>query len=364
MSIDASIIRTYLSEPLPFAEQLGIIDGRRSYKRLSNGILVRCFAHGDRTPSLSITRTSTGLRFRCFGCDLAGDVFNAIAARHNLDVHQDFRQVVEIAAQMAGISEDGTYSKPPPPPLPPEEPKLDDDTFNTIVEVLENECQLRKDKEVCTYLALRGVLEEARNEALALPGDYKGVRRVRDAIVSTVGKEAWQLSGLAWKDGGFAWPEWRLMVPYREQGECAQAYTLQRRLIRPAVDDESKYRFPWRREARWPYGVDRVEDLWPESEVCFVEGLIDVWAMRAMCRRERRSCWVLGIPGVENWKAPWAKFVDARVAVLALDNDDAGETASDRIAPQLYAAGAIKVRREVAEVGTKDWAEATMMEAS
>jgi len=343
------------------AGKLGLLDGPRSFKRLANGILVRCAVHGDRTPSLSMTRTATGLRVKCFGCDLSGDVFSLIAAVHRLDTRMDFRRVAELACEMAGITADGTYTAPPAPPMPPEPPRLDDDTFDALATVLARECPLQTQPDVCRYLAGRGLLEAASTSLWALPGDRASLDRVRDAIVAEIGAEGWQISGLATEDGGWHCLKHRLCIPWRTPGVDGIVTTIQRRLI---DHGKTKYVFPRQRSPRYPYGIeDLAELLGPATEIAWVEGALDVLAMRTLARRHNLDRIALGLPGVSAWVQSWAQIGAARQNVIALDADEAGERHVRCMANDLYAAGATIVDRCVPEVG-KDWADLTVSEVS
>jgi len=363
VSADLDAIRQALWDPMDVAGKLGLLDGPRSFKRLANGILVRCAVHGDRTPSLSMTRTATGLRVKCFGCDLSGDVFSLIAAVHRLDTRMDFRRVAELACEMAGITADGTYTAPPAPPMPPEPPRLDDDTFNRLASILELTCPLRRQQDACDYLARRRLLEAARAHMWALPPNSEGLRWVRGAIVQEIGDEAWRISGLSYKDGQWLWPEHRLMIPWRTPEGVV--FNLQRRLIRSErpSDKGKKYIFATGRGKRWPWGVHLLKErLGPATEIAWVEGAIDAIALNAQADRESIAATTLGIPGTGSWSArdewvqAWARLCEGRVVVIALDNDSSGEGLVDRMAVDLYAAGAIAVRRQTPE-HAKDWGD-------
>lgn len=103
MNERTNAIRRALSDPYKVCARLGLTKGAR---RQHGGLLVCCPAHGDRTPSCSVTRGPDGtLRIKCFGCDLAGDVFHLIAASLKLSLRR-FSEVVDAGGELAGIPRD------------------------------------------------------------------------------------------------------------------------------------------------------------------------------------------------------------------------------------------------------------------
>jgi DNA primase len=359
----AGEVRAALTDPVSLCDGLSLISGRKSYQRQARGVTILCPWHDERTPSCSVFLKNGSIAVRCHGCGASGDALHLVAAAHRLDVRADFRRVLEIGADLAGIRLDDGHTpslRPAPRPAPPEPERLDHDTFDRIAEVLAAECPLASQPDVCRYLADRGLLEEAGTSLYALPGDRKGQLRARDAIVATVGQDAWMRSGLARKDGSWAWYEHRLCIPWCEKGVAGVVTTLQRRLIRDARPDEpgGKYVFPTgRAHPSQPYGAEEVENLAPASAICFVEGALDTLAMRALCRREGIDRWVLGLPGTGGWRAPWAKLAESRLALIGLDPDKAGERQVQCIAADLRNAGAIAVKRVRPARDDQDWAD-------
>lgn len=104
-----------------------------------------------------------------------------------------------------------------------------------------------------------------------------------------------------------------------------------------------------------PYGAeDALELIGDGVEVVFVEGAVDVLAYRLLRRPELPA--VLGVPGLDAWRPEWARWACGRSAVIAFDNDDAGDQAAERVARDLYAAGAVSVTRSRPSAA-KNWAE-------
>lgn len=117
----AAEIRRTLVNPRAVCDRLGLLQGATT--QTGQGVTIRCPAHGERTPSCSVTIGRDGtLRFRCFGCQATGDVLTLVATVHDLDVRTNFREVLLAAAELAGLSQvvDELNDRKPyePRPLP------------------------------------------------------------------------------------------------------------------------------------------------------------------------------------------------------------------------------------------------------
>lgn len=359
MSDEADILRAHLCDPAALCTALGLLARRGTFARQARGVTVLCPWHDEHSPSCSVTVGSHGtVRAACFGCHASGDALGLIAAVYHLDVRRDFREVMALAAQIAGLDLErlGTHAPPPPPrALPPEPERLDDETFAVIAAVIARRCPVDAAPDVAAYLDARGLYDAAAGECAALPGDAAGVAALLDAITADVGEDAWRRSGLAWPESGaLAWPQHRLVLFWRDADGAVA--TLQRRAL-VAMPAARKYVFPRGRAPRWPFGIERAGALGPAGEVAFCEGALDALALRHLSARAGYDRLVLGLPGVGGWKQPWAKLATGRVAVVATDDDEAGEACAATLAADLFAAGAVDVKRATPD-GAHDWAEA------
>jgi len=111
-------VKALLADPGYVIERLGLSDGAR---RTSQGFLVRCPAHQERTPSCHVYAAAEGLFFKCHGCGISGDVFSLVAAVHGLDARRDFPEVIKIATEISGFIDSSAAYQPraPQSPLPP-----------------------------------------------------------------------------------------------------------------------------------------------------------------------------------------------------------------------------------------------------
>lgn len=67
---------------------------------------VRCAFHGDKVKSARLNIESGG--YRCFGCDMAGDVYSIIMKREGVV----FSEAIKFAERITGVSNKELRSKP------------------------------------------------------------------------------------------------------------------------------------------------------------------------------------------------------------------------------------------------------------
>ena len=107
METTADDINRRLDDPHALCDDLGLLTGRRGVDwqtQTGRGVKVRCVWHDERTPSLSITRGPDGtIRANCFGCSTTGNVFDLIAATQGWEKRARFRDVLDVAADLARL---------------------------------------------------------------------------------------------------------------------------------------------------------------------------------------------------------------------------------------------------------------------
>ena len=358
--IEAAEVRRGLTDAWHLIEALGLGNGARPQ---AGGAWICCPVHDDQHPSCSVTMgPDHTLRWRCFGCGATGDALTLLAAARRLDLERDFQQVLEEGAELAGLAPAGPERAPAPPrrPVPPPAPPPDDG-FDQLARVLLELCPVAHQADVARYRGGRGLLAEGRARWGALPAGSAAPGELRAALLERCGAAAWERSGLASprRSEAFAWPEHRLVIPWRAPGVDGAVLTLQRRLVRPARPGErNKYVFPRGRLPVYPAGVEDAAELLGEGvEVAYVEGAVDTVALGILARRWGRERVVLGLPGVSSWRSAWAELARGAVALVALDPDDAGEAQVPRIAGDLLAAGALRVLRSRPPQGAADWGD-------
>lgn len=98
--LDASALKTALSDPIQVLGRLGLLDGARQQP---GGYMIRCPWHNDSNPSCSVRLgADRTLAVHCFACGTGGDVLSLIAKAHSLDDHREFGRVLELADEIAG----------------------------------------------------------------------------------------------------------------------------------------------------------------------------------------------------------------------------------------------------------------------
>lgn len=156
----AAEIRRTLTDPRKLCDALGLSKGA---ERQATGLLICCPAHGDRTPSCSVTKGPDGtIRVRCFGCDWSGDALTLVAVVHGLDVRSSFQDVLLEAAQIAGLHQvvdeirgRAEWTPRPLPPAPEPGPDPDYPPADEVTDVWEAGGAARSDSVAAKYLTGR-----------------------------------------------------------------------------------------------------------------------------------------------------------------------------------------------------------------
>lgn len=69
-------------------------------KQGNNGWMAKCPFHEDDKPSLSINIKDGIILFHCFGCNSSGDIITYISKKHNLDISNDFKQIIHMISDL------------------------------------------------------------------------------------------------------------------------------------------------------------------------------------------------------------------------------------------------------------------------
>lgn len=204
---DAALeIRRSLLDPYGLCNQLDLL---KDHKRQATGVLICCPAHGDKSPSCSVTLGPDGtIRVHCFSCDFSTDAIGLIAQVHGLSTTgPEFLDVLRKGSELAALSwlvdELSTcgarpVSRPDPKPAPaPQAPAQYPDTVE-LVELWETATSVADDTTVSGYLVGR-----------ALDPDVVAAQHLARAIGPTTKIPRWgAYQSRSWQHTGH-----RLLVP-------------------------------------------------------------------------------------------------------------------------------------------------------
>ncbi|HKY37133.1 MAG TPA: CHC2 zinc finger domain-containing protein [Polyangiaceae bacterium] len=348
---EAAELRQALRDPRALCAALGI-DRGATKQRGGRGLMILCPAHAEKTPSCSVTLGADGtIRVKCFGgCDFTGDALTLIAVVRGLDPSAQFGEVLREAAELVGVELPAANADPEP-----ELERISPVSYNAITGALLDLCPLDADPDVLGYADRRVLLVQAgRAGCGGLPRPELQAVTI-GKLLETFSAESLEQAGLLWRDDAgeitrstFAHSENRLLVPWRALD--GSITTLQRRRL---DDWKPKYVFPPCMRPPLPFGAEQLRAHAAERVLVFVEGALDVLALRLLDWRDGLGILPLGLPGLDGWRADWARFAQGRAVRIGFDADAAGERKIEAVAADLFNAGAATVERWTPNA--KDW---------
>lgn len=338
---DVETIKRSLADPREVCRRLGL--DQKAKPQSGGGLMILCPAHGERTPSCSVSRGPDGtLRVKCFACDFAGDVFDLLAVVERLDQVRDFPELLHRAAELAHVELERDATRPPmkmaraktPPtvaraaPTRPYPPADEIGAFWALCRAT------TEDPDVGLWLEGRGLSPAAiarYDVARALPAtasmppwaSYRGDPEKRPK------PEPWPALG------------YRLIVPLYDAGGVIRS--VRARAITPT--DGPKALPPAGYAAKGLVMADPLASMmlalgsWPEhaeKRVVISEGEPDflTWASRGT---GARTLAVLGLAGSGLWTKEIAdRIPDGSTVILRTDQDDAGDRYAEQITATLW----------------------------
>jgi DNA primase len=373
MSDDSARINATLTDAHALCDALGLLVGRRGHDwmRCARGVTVRCPWHDESTPSCLISNAGNGfgIMAHCFGCGRSGNVFDVIAVANALDKRAAFPDVLDIAADLAGVSRPERHrraSRPSERPIIQRTavvevaPTPDDGTIDRIAALLSQIAPVTESVAAMAYLRARGL---DRSEAVGWYALPEGPARdeVVAVVVEEVGWDAWMSSGLATLTGqhrgrwAWAWRGPRLVIPWRAQDRTVQA--LQGRYMGDVPPEVKRYVFPSGHAPQWPYGVDALASH-PDAAVAVCEGAIDAASLNVLAQDHGVDLVALALSSVSAWHARWFRCFSGRRCVVALDRDEAGTSKTAEMVERLRAVARRGEVRVLAPSRGKDWNDA------
>ncbi len=297
-------------------------------KKQGNDHVGLCPFHQDTKPSLRVTQ-GKGL-FHCMSCGAAGNAIQFVARREGLT---DKEAALKITGSIPGIQR-GQDIPTPAPATPAHHPEL----FAAVLEHY-HQTLLGRNRRGLDYLKGRGLTDVAMLAHFKV-GYVDGT--LKSKLTPAQVQLAQQMGLFNDKKNEKFWN--RVVVPIlddvgRPVGLCGRDIT---------GEMEAKYlnlaggqRGIWNSAAASAY----------PDELLVTEGILDGLALwQAGIKNSIAVC------GVEGWSALHTALIQkhsVRKIVLALDQDEAGEEAAKKLAPQLVALG-VKVHRLRWPQGIKD----------
>lgn len=316
-------LRHALTDAAHVCERLGLLAGRRTFKRQAGGVIIRCPWHEERDPSCSVRRGPDGtIAVRCFSCGASGDVLTLIAQAHGLSTRRDFKQVMRAAAELGGLwsivheLETGT-STPERPKVepPPPEPERDYPPSHEVSALWGAASPVTEDHEASAMLDGRG-----------LSADLVAADDLARVIKHSAKLPRWaSYQRRSWVETGH-----RLIIPMRDAHGIVRSV----RAWRVGDGDSPKRLPPGGHKATdlvmaCPIGAAMLAGTSQPKVVVIVEGEPDfiTWATRKTPRPAARLGIVTG-----SWSTAMAQRVPADAEVIIRTHHD---PAGDRYAQEI-----------------------------
>ena len=298
-------------------------------------LVARCPWHNDRRPSMTVNQERQ--TWKCWPCDIGGDVFSFVMKRDGTD----FPTAIRTLAELAGIPvEDYTRGKKTQPGSPDDKAtllsaiQLASDSYFEYLQSNEADARIARD-----YLASRGINDESRKhfrigfspDSWSYAVDLLKRHQFSGEVAHACGVASPKRSG----DGYVDMFRGRLMFPIQDlQG---RPIALGGRVI-PAIAERHGDRAGGKyingretmlfRKSQQLYGLDLARDAIRQSgEVMVMEGYTDVVASRQAGIETAVA--VLGTALGEQHVKILRRFAER--VILVLDGDTAGQNRADEV---------------------------------
>lgn len=304
-------------------------------------------AHGDRTPSVSISEERG--TFRCWVCDdVRGDVISLVQVVKDCSftealnwlmeqypflvpasARKEMAKIAERAANAAGrpraTSAPATRMPEVVPPPEPEEPPLvsEDDRKKIILSFLKRLSPV-DNTPAGKWLARRRIYKPVWDKMLLRT--ITNYEEVNNSLKADFGEEVLKYVGLFNDKGHLRYYKHPLIFPYLDPQR--RAFYFQSRAIDNTVVPKE---LNLRGTVPYPYNMVALDQK--PGWVYLCEGVVDTLTFLG----QRINA--VGIPGVRSFKVEWLNLFRNKNVVLCLDHDEAGRSGMEYIGNLFTQAG-------------------------
>lgn len=295
------------------------------------GRQARCYnstahKHGDRNFSLGLdTKTN---RYKCFACGEAGSIIDLYKQIKGVELNQAIKEL----ASMAGLGQKASHStiyKPfEPSQAPASEPS---GAYSDIYEELLKACD-GLDAESRDYLTgqSRGLTDETISKFLLFSiSDYP---KINKHLKERFSEDELQKAGLVSDEGNLIFYKHKIIIPFTQDGRVI--YLRGRYLENGnAQTDKAKMLGLKGHTTKRLFNAEILADLKQGDKVYICEGEFDAMIL------DQNNFNAVAILGTTNFNADDIDLFKGLDVVLCLDNDEAGQRATQEIAKMFLLKG-------------------------
>jgi len=339
-------------------QAIPIVDLARELGMEIKGHQARCYnsaahKHNDRRFSLGLDTKRN--RYKCFACGEQGSIIDLFMKVKGVETGRAIKELAERAGlkpagPQTSLRQQGARAEIKQPEASAASREIRganaDTAYSYIYEGLFEICG-GLDEESRDYLIgpTRGLNEDTLNYFLLFSvSDYDRVNR---QLKEKFKREELEAAGLLNEKGNLIFYQHKVLIPFFSQGRIV--YLRGRFLSNGnASTDGAKMLGLKGQTTKRLFNTDRLFSLEPGKKIYICEGEFDTMIL------EQYGYNAVGILGVENFNPDdMVELFKGKDVVLALDNDEAGERATSKIAKAFLLKGQ-KVRKKELPEGIKD----------
>ena len=310
-------------------------------------------AHGDRTPSVSISEERG--TFRCWVCDdVRGDVISLVQILKDCSFIEALgwlieqfpflvpasarKEVAKLAERSAKSSPDsptrnervvpGRVTEVPPPSEPEVEPLVSEDDRKKIILSFLKRLSPVDNTPAAKWLVRRRIYKPIWDKMLLRT--ITNYEAVNNSLKADFGEEVLKYVGLFNDKGHLRYYKHPLIFPYLDR-ERRSFYFQSRAIDNTVIPKELNLRGT----VPYPYNVSALDQKPGWIYLC--EGVVDTLTFLG------QKINAVGIPGVRSFKVEWLNYFKNKNVVLCLDHDEAGRSGMEYIGGLFNQAGIYNV---------------------